>query len=108
MVEDYGIKVRNGKAEPTGEYIERNGRKKPVLKDTERYQTAAGLFKPEEWKRKAMEAIKADGKLELLEKIKEHCRENLGWLRTEDEIEEYTIDCLCKGAYKYWKNFEEE
>lgn len=75
MVEDYRIIIRTGRAEPTGQYeVNRKGNRKPVLKYTKRYETRAGTFQPEEWKTKALEAIKENGELELLEKVKEYCR----------------------------------
>lgn len=49
MVEDYRIIIRTGRAEPTGQYeVNRKGNRKPVLKYTERYETRAGTFQPEE------------------------------------------------------------
>lgn len=84
MVEDYRIIIRTGSAEPTGQYeVNRKGNRKPVLKYTERYETRAGTFQPEEWKTKALEAIKENGELELLEKVKEYCRNHCAWLRRE-------------------------
>ena len=109
MVEDYKIIIRTSSAEPTGQYeVNRKGNRKPVLKYTERYETRAGTFRPEEWKTKALEAIKENGELELLEKIKEYCRNHCAWLRRENELEEHTIDCLCGRSYRHWPDFEYE
>lgn len=109
MVEDYRIIIRTGSTEPTGQYIvNRKGNRKPVLKYAERYETRAGTFPPEVWKAKAMEAIKADDELELMEKVKEYCRNHCAWLRRENELEEYAIDCLCGRIYRHWPDFEYE
>lgn len=107
MVEDYKIEQRWGCAEPTGRYVMYGkGKSRPEMKFVERYHTPAGIFFPEEWRVKALEAIQADGETELLEKIKEHCRENCAWLRKEKDLEEYAVDCLCSRAYRHWPEFE--
>lgn len=109
MVEDYRIIIIIGSAEPTGQYeVTRKGNRKPVLKYTERYETRAGIFRPEVWKAKVMEEIKADDELELLEKVKEYCRTHCEWLKKENELEEYAIDCLCGRIYRCWSDFEYE
>lgn len=105
-VEDYAINTRIGRAEPTGTYeITRRGTRRAVLKYVSRYETNAGTFLPEEWKEKALEAIKEAGELDLLENIKDHCREQCAWLKKEKDVEEYAVQCLCNRAYQYWDDF---
>ena len=49
----------------------------------------------------------AEGELDLLTRVKEHCREHCAWLRAEGELEEYAMECLCDRAYRHWKDFED-
>lgn len=107
MVEDYQIQIQTGRAEGTGRYeFTRRGTRKEITKFVDRYQTPAGIFLPEEWREKALEAIEKEGEKELLENIKERCREQCAWLHSEKEIEEHAIKCLCSRAYRYWEDFE--
>ena len=107
MGEDYKIEIRTNTSDMTGKYkVDRKGNQKPVTKYVEKYQTPVGTFLPGEWKTKALKAIKEDGETELLENVKEYCREHCAWLRTEKELEEYAISCLCSRAYRHWPDFE--
>lgn len=72
-----------------------------------RYVTPAGTFLPEEWKKRALAAIEAEGELDLLERVEEHCREHRAWLHTEKDLEEHAIKCLCSRAYRHWDNSED-
>lgn len=53
----------------------------------------------------AKELITIAGETELLESIKEHCRNHCGWLRSKQEVEEYAIKCLLLRAYEHWQDF---
>lgn len=107
MVEDYRIRMRTGRAEGTGGYeITKRGIRREITKFVERYETAAGIFLPDEWMKKALGAIEAEGEMSLLESIKEYCRNHCAWLYKEKEVEEYAIDCLCSRAYRHWDDFE--
>lgn len=107
MVEDYRIYYRTGRAERTGTYeITMRGTKREKSRYVERYMTPVGELLPEIWREKAMEEIRKAGELDLLERIKDHCREWCGWLRKETEIEDYAISCLCSRAYTHWERFE--
>lgn len=53
----------------------------------------------------AKELITISGEAELLEAIKNHCKDRCGWLRSEQEVEEYAINCLIDRAYEHWKDF---
>ena len=106
--DDYKILIRVGRGASTGLYeTNRNGRKKLIMKYTVMYETPIGSFTPEIWKKKAMEAIKTENKLELLGKIKQYCKKNCVWLMTEGSLEEHAINCLCNRAYEYWEDFKE-
>ena len=54
------------------------------------------------------ELIILAGKKELLEAIKDHCRENCVWLKTENDIENYAMECLVLKAYEHWQVFPEQ
>ena len=109
MVEEYKILLSTYGGESTGKYkVNKKGERKPVFRYIEKYQTPVGVFLPGEWKTKAIKAIRDDGEMELLEKVKEHCREHCAWLRTEKDLEEYAIRCLCSRAYRHWPDFEYE
>lgn len=103
----YQIKCRAGRAIPTGKYERtRRGNLKPVLTYAEMYDTPAGMLSPGVWKEKAMAAVRAENKTDLLEKVKKHCENHCAWLHGEDEIEEYALSCICSYAYKSWSDFE--
>ena len=108
MIEDYWIKSRVGRSEGTGEYeITKRGIRREKSRYVERYVTQVGTFLPEEWKKRARAAIEAEGELDLLERVNEHCREYCAWLHTESDLEEYAIDCTCGRIYRHWKDFED-
>lgn len=93
---------------PSGKFeLNRLGNRKSIDVFMNFYQTPAGTFQQDEWREKAMAAIEADGKTDLLEKIKQYCRENHAWLKKEKDLEEHAIDCLCSGAYRHWADFKE-
>ncbi len=74
----------------------------------EYFNTAeAGPMKLEAWYEAVKAAAVEDGLSELLERIKKHCRKNCAWLRTEQQIEEYALECLSNEAYKYWDDLKE-
>lgn len=106
MIEDYRIRMRTGRAEGTGNYeTTKRGTRREITKFVERYETAAGVFLPDEWMKKALAAIEAEGEMSLLESIKEYCS-RLPWLHKKKELEEYAVDCLCGRIYRYWDDFE--
>ena len=106
---NYRIKLRTGRSAPTGMYtITKEGTKKVVTEYRENFVTPSGTFSPKEWREKAMAAVKADGKEELLKRIRLYCGQHCAWLRTEDDVEVHALDCLCSEAYKSWEEFKEE
>lgn len=108
MIEDYRIRMRTGRAEGTGNYeITKRGTRREITKFVERYETPAGVFLPDEWMKKALANIEAEGEMSILESVKEHCR-GLEWLHKETEIEEYAIECHCSRAYRAWDGFEND
>lgn len=98
-----------GTAVKTGRLIQlRSGRMVEKTKYQEFYKTSIGTFLPQKWHAMAMAAVEAAGEIPLLEAVKDHCRKNCAWLRTEDEIEEYALDCMTHKAYLHWEDFQTE
>jgi len=94
---------------PTGDYtVNRNGRRVPVMQGIEYIPTACGKLPESEWARLMEAAIEREGKRDLLARIIEHCRVHCAWIRKDEERKVYAMDCLSSGAYKHWKDFEEE
>jgi len=91
------------RAVPTGKYTtNRNGSRKAVTTYVHYARTAGlGEITVDEWYSLMAQAIEAEGKQELLEKIKAHCRK-LAWLNDDREVTEYALKCLSSGAYRAW------
>lgn len=47
-------------------------------------------------------AVLAEGKQELLDRIKAHCKEHCAWLKNDKAVSEYALECLSSKAYKAW------
>lgn len=90
--------------EPTGDFTtNRNGRRVPVTKGTEYVTTAgAGTLSIAEWCKLMEAAVHAEGKQELLDRIKAHCKEHCAWLKNDKAVSEYALECLSSKAYKAW------
>lgn len=101
MTEDYAIQIRTGRAYQKG--FDNRGKKVWGYKET--YKTNAGEFVPQEWREKIKEAIEQAGEMELLENLKNYCREHCAWLHKESEIEDYAMDVLASRAYLCWEGF---
>lgn len=91
------------RAVPTGKYTtNRNGSRKAVTTYVHYARTAGlGEMTMDEWHDLMIQAVRAEGKQELLERIKSHCRK-LAWLKDDKEITEYALKCLSSGAYRAW------
>lgn len=108
-MEDLYIRCRFGRAESTGfREKTRRGTFRNVTKFVERYKTDAGVFLHEEWIKIVRECVEASGSQELLERIKEHCRANCVWLKSDTEIESYSLNILVGRIYRHWKGFSLE
>ena len=101
------IRIRMGRAYKTGSHPY-HGRQVPDYAYKELYHTDAGDLEQEEWLALAREAVKREGKEELLKQLKSYCSRRCAWLHKEEEIEEYALDCLASGAYLHWKDFGEK
>ena len=106
-ISDYAITHRIGRSENSGTtYTTRFGnvRHKSVFKEF--YQTKMGEFSPKSWVEAVFEIVLTLQEEKMLEDIKEYVRNNCFWLKTEADIEEYSLECLASGAYMYWKDFK--
>lgn len=102
------IKYRTGKSYQTGKHrINRAGNRVEIYEQREAYmiQSGAELW-PEEWRGQMKAAIAEEGKQELLSRIVEAVKTHCMWLRTEQEILDYAMDCLAGEAYRAWQDFE--
>ena len=109
MVELYAIRLSIGSAMPTGAYeITRRGNRRQVTKYSEVYKTDAGELSPEQWRMELSRAIEAGGESDVLEVIKEHCREHCAWLHKESDILDYAMDILASRVFlcgnECWKD----
>ena len=109
MVGLYAIHLRIGSAMPTGTYeITRRGNRRQVTKYSEVYKTDAGEFSPEQWRMELSRAIEADKESDVLEVIKEHCREHCAWLHNEADILDYSMDIFASRVFlcgnENWKD----
>lgn len=84
---------------------DREGRN--ILESRETYKTPIGEIEIGKWTKYVEEAAKADGKAELLERIKERVSK-LAWMQRADELETriYACECLLDKAYEHWEGFE--
>lgn len=82
---------------------DRNGRK--ITESAEYFDTELGRMEIGKWYAAVKEAAEADGLTDLLEAIKEHCRQHCAWLKKETDVEHYALECLVEGAYNYWPDF---
>lgn len=90
--------------EPTGNFtVNRNGKRVPVTDGVEYVRTAgAGTMALLEWYKLMTAAVQAEGKQELLDRIKEHCRTHCAWLKSDNAVNEHALECLSNKAYEAW------
>ena len=97
------------RAVPTGHMIKtQNGRMKAETEGCEYVRIASGeTVELTKWYRMMREAVVREGKQVLLEQIKDYCK-RLAWLHTDQEIEQYSLECLSHKAYEYWPDFRQD
>lgn len=100
-IEDFKAKSNNFRTEFIGK--DNTGRKR--YRPISFKKTLFGDIEDSVYYPIAKEFIIIAGKTELLQSIKDHCREHCVWLKKERDIEEYSIDCLLSRAYEYWPDF---
>ena len=54
----------------------------------------------------ALQIVKCIGEEKLLVEIEKYAEKNYVWLKTDKDIQEYSVQCLLSGAYMYWGKFE--
>lgn len=79
-----------------------------VIRDSkfeEFYVTKTTEYTREEWIQTALQVVH-DNKLDdLYERVRCHCKENCFFLKTEEDLTEYSLSCMTNEAYKSWKTF---
>ena len=85
---------------------DRAGRK--ITKHVEYFDTEIGSMEIGQWYAAVKEAAATDGLTDLLEAIKEYCRQHCAWLKKETDVEHHALECLVSEAYKHWPDFEKE
>jgi len=98
------IRVSLGRAYKTGSHPY-HGRQVADYGYEELYHTDAGDLPPDEWRVLALAAVKREGKEALLLQIMEYCSSHCAWLKKEEDVESYALDCLASEAYLHWKDF---
>ncbi len=88
---------------PTG--TSRNGKPYYPLQSIEYYSTEAGDIELTLWLRLVEEAAIREGKVELLDRIANHTRENCAWLKSQGDVRMHAAECLCRKTYENWENF---
>lgn len=89
-------------------YFTSNGKKKEITVGKNFvHTTAAGVMELDEWRRLMEDAVEREGKRELLNRVVEYCRIHCAWLRRENEIRGYALECLSSEAYRVWSDFKE-
>ena len=103
MIEKYKTKgVRRFTCKVIGK--DRSGRK--ITECVEYFDTEIGAMELSKWYAAVKEAAAADGLTDLLEAIKDHCRQHCAWLKKEADVEYHALECLVSEAYKHWLDFE--
>lgn len=102
------IGAREFRTVPTGKwYTARNGRKKMETVGQEYILTRVGKIETSVWVQAMDEAVKKEGKTELLNRIEAHVRQHCAWLHKDSEIHDYSLECLSSEAYLFWADFED-
>ena len=93
----------------TGQFFKTsNGRVKEETVGKHVVHTAgAGNIELGEWCRLMEEAVRREGKTELLDRIVEHCK-TMAWLHSDSEIRQHALKCLSSKAYTSWEDFDEK
>lgn len=99
------IGAREFRAVPTGDFtISRNGRRVVVTKGVEFVRMKSGMMELDEWARQMLQAVEAEGQKDLLNKIIDYCS-NFAWLKKDEDVLMYALECLSSEAYKHWDGF---
>ncbi len=99
MIEKYKTK---GARRFTCKTIGKDNAGRKITQSAEYFDTELGSMELGQWYAAVKEAAAADGLTELLEAIKEHCRQHCAWLKKETDVEKHALECLVSGAYNYW------
>lgn len=96
------------RAIPTGDFTtNRNGRRVPITKGVTFIRTRVGEMEEDDWYQAMEEAVEREGKSDLLDEVIIHCRK-LAWLKKEEQVRRYALDCISNGAYLHWPEWKGE
>ena len=103
MLSDYRILQRIGRAESTGEhYVNRLGHSKQKTVYREYLITSIGQLTKDEWFQKAYAEMVKENKMDLYNRIVDHCWNNCACLHNDKDIKFHALECLVNEAYKAW------
>lgn len=106
---DLAIRYETLRHEPTGAFTtNRNGRRVEVTEAKVYLVTDLGELAQDKWRRLVLLAVTEEDKEELLWEIEMHVRSHCAWLKTEQEIKDYALECLASESYKAWEGFGEK
>lgn len=106
MMEKYRpIGSRIGRAEKVGMEFLKNGKVRQKAEYRVYMPTRNGEIEINRWRELAKEAVKADGKTELFERIMDYIKD-YGWLKKIPDREEWALSCMYYGSYMFWEGFE--
>ncbi len=83
-----------------------NGRPYYPTRGYEYFNTAIGRLELSKWIVLMEKAIEAAGVYPLYEKIVDYSKNNLGWIRKDEEIRIHSAECLLSKAYDHWADFD--
>lgn len=104
MIGKYYPGVRTCRAEPIGYELTKQGKRKTKYKYCTYIPVKGGELELSVWIRKAKEEIYQCGMGELFERVKDHWRE-YKWLKTEADIEEWSLCSMYYESYLHWPDF---
>lgn len=97
--------AREFRAVPTGDFkLSRNGKRVAVTKGVEFVRTKSGTMEIDEWEKRMLQAVEAEGQKDLLYKIIDHVSK-LAWLKKDEDVLMYALECLSTEAYRHWNGF---
>ena len=105
-MEDLQIRIRIGRAVPTGLYERtRIGTRREICRYGEAFKTNVKEIDPEDWKKLMYACVEASGSEKLFAAIKQYCESRLAWLKKEDALDEYSLEILAGRVYRLWEDF---
>lgn len=95
---------RVGRCVPAGSHLY-HGRMVQDSKFEELYVTKTKEYTKEEWIQTALQVVHENKLDDLYEKVRNYCKENCYFLKTEEDLTERALSCMTTEAYKSWETF---